>query len=264
MSKSDLDKLVEELKTYDGSPAQQASQLLGDKGFPTDKTKDASLTALNNSFAGGEPVDISFPWWVESGSMDAPVNPEVASKATAAAANAMANGTLIKPGIEITKKLKATIHSNTTLDFKGLYLKNTILDTQYNHFSNLKINAKDVRLTASAIHINAIVEMNTVSEKKESYRKYSSISLGSVSGLWTWTSNHNVTGMGGDFSIRNYSLGVTRMGTALVQSHHGQIREGKRVFALDSANSRREKKANIAVTAGQAVVLILGGAFGLL
>ncbi|OZI52674.1 hypothetical protein [Bordetella genomosp. 4] len=250
MSKSDLEKLTDELRISQGAEAprtptlQEVSDLASNHGAPLSPQESKAAENLISTFASSNGIP-----WLGTSSMAAPVTPPVAEQALAASVNAAAGGTLIAAGLEFKQKLTATVHDEVVLTFKDSYIKNTLGETVYHHEGPVKIDATDVRLKASKININAWIEKNTVEASKESYRYATNISVGSLSGLLTATSNNSVTGIAGDFSVFNMSLGAIRLGTAAAMSHYGDSRNGKKFVALKSATSKSDRAANLIATA---------------
>src|SRR3546814_20775682 len=123
-------------------------------------------------------------------------------------------------GFDIDGTLTATVHSNVTLDFKSLQIKNTVLDTTYRHYNDVTILAKDVRLTAASIAIDASVEeKNTVTRRKESYRYLYNYGHGTTSELSTPETNTQVPGPSLAFSAGNFSSGTFGVGLSWPMFH---------------------------------------------
>src|SRR3546814_12482377 len=88
--------------------------------------------------------------------------------------------------------------------------------------NDVTILAKDVRLTAASIAIDASVEeKNTVTRRKESYRYLYNYGHGTTSELSTPDTKPTVTGDSLDFSAGNFSYGTFRVGMAWPMFHFG-------------------------------------------
>src|SRR3546814_2014395 len=109
------------------------------------------------------------------------IPPPLAAQAELAAVNAAAGGTVTSAGLDIDGNLNVTVHKEVKLTFQDSQIKTTKLNTVYTHHSNVTINAKDAKLTANKIDINAQVEeTNRVSGFKRSVRNDSSLVIGTI------------------------------------------------------------------------------------
>lgn len=262
MSKPDLNKLTEDLVDFQNrdpsKPEFPTAQNVRD--FAKDKNvdlagKDGVIEGMTKSFSGSDGITV-FGQEL-TGTMAAPVSPKLAAQAQAAAVNAAAGGSLMGAGIEIQGPLKATVHDRVELTFQNSYLKNTQGNTLYTHIGDVTIKATDVRLTASAITIDAKVEeRNTVETRKESYRYAFNLGFGTYSTLSTPTSNNSASLMSLDFSGVNSSAAVLRFGLAWKMTHKGSWRQGVKGLTLSDKGTSEERQANLVVT-GAGFLLVL-------
>src|SRR5690606_2330841 len=93
---------------------QNVRDFASDKGVDL-AGKDGTIEGMTKSFSGSEGISVFGKEL--TGTMAAPVSPELAAQAQAAAVNAAAGGSLMGAGIEIQGPLKATVHDKVELTF---------------------------------------------------------------------------------------------------------------------------------------------------
>jgi len=267
MSKPNLDELSDELLGHQGDINDPAFQpkfpdpshvrdFADDHRVDLDASQEKAVDYINKATEGDDGLNILGYHLIDP---TAPIlTPGLAAKAQVAAINAAGDGKLMAAGIDIDGTLTATVHSNVTLDFKSSQIKNTVLDTTYRHYNNVTILAKDVRLTAASIAIDASVEeKNTVTRRKESYRYLYNYGHGTTSELSTPETNTTVTGASFDFSAGNFSYGTFRVGMAWHMFHFGAWRHGVKVFGMTKNSSLEEHGFNMAATVFALIMIFL-------
>lgn len=197
---------------------------------------------------------------IQTGYDSSNVDPELASQAVAATANAMAGGTLTAPGMEITGHLKAKVHGDVQLDFKNAWIKTVRGAATYTHSDKVHIKAPSsgVYLKSSTMVIDAQdTEINEVSNSKFSRKlfgitySWSDWNQMHVSGLQT-----NFTGLAYSLSVSNAHLGLIKFGYARRQATRGGVRLGVKGIKISQANSRLKKIGGL-LSLGPIVLLMI-------
>jgi len=266
MSKT-LDELTDELLGYQkppGSgpdfdysppPASDALKLAENNGVRVSDSERTALTQMGDVLSGSSFSVLNLN--LDSSSRP-PVSAEAAAQALAAGVNAASGGTLIPAGFEVKQDFNMTVQDYVRLDLLDSYIKFTSGATQYNHKSNVTIEATDVHLKAGEIAINADEEKNTVHHAKKLSR-YFNLSSGSYSLTETPWKNRSALLASGDLSLANASVGGVRIGTAAQMSHYGSGRHGGGLVSLDNEKSKWEKSANMVSLGATVIWLILSG-----
>lgn len=175
---------------------------------------------------------------------DVGASAELSAQAQLAIANAGAGGTLLPTGLDIHGKLTATVHDTVHLKLLDSQIKTTVGPTTYTHHGKVWIEAKDVKLTANEIHVNAQTEVNTVNNMKVSTRSFYTGSIGTFQITTMPVMDTAGTVIGVELNGLNASFGTIRVGTSVRMNTRGRARRGMKGATYETAKNHFTEKTN--------------------